>query len=47
MLISDIYNENEVNMKRIRVIVRATHCEFRRTEGELVLKNICKTLQST
>ena len=37
----------KLTMKRIRVTVRATRSKFRRTEGELILKNICKTLKAT
>ena len=37
----------KLKMKRIRVTVRATRSKFRRTEGELILKNICKTLKAT
>ena len=47
MLINDKYNENEVNDEEDKMTLRATHSKFRRTEGELILKNIYKTLKST
>ena len=37
----------KLTMKRMRVTMRATHSKFRRTEGELIQKNICKTLKNT
>ena len=46
ILISDKYNENEVNYEEDESDHegdRAMHSEFRRTEGELYQKNICKT----
>ena len=36
----------KLTMERMRVIMRATHSKFRRTEGELIQKNICKTLKN-
>ena len=37
----------KLTMKRMRVTMRATHSKFRTTEGELIQKNICKTLKNT
>ena len=47
MLINGKYNENEVNDEEDKMTLRATHSKFRRTEGELILKNTYKTLKST
>ena len=37
----------KLTMKKMRVIIRAIHSEFRRTEGVLIQKNFCKTLKNT